>query len=240
MGQWMEKYGQTIYATRGGPFRTTPALASTYTGNTIYVHVLDWKTDTLRLPPLPRKILSSSLLTGGAAEVTQTDSELRITVAPKHRQDIDTIIQLNLDGPAAGIAVLAPRSNSLAAGKQATASNVYARSPDNAPAKAFDDDPSTRWATDAGTHQAWLEVDLGQPTSIASVFIDEAYPGRVRKFELQYKTGAEWKTLLSGTRLGAGFSKSFTPVTAQHVRLNILDASEGPTINEFQLFPPSK
>ena len=35
--------------------------------------------------------------------------------------------------------------------------------------------------------------------------------------------------------MGPGFTASFAPVTAQVVRLNILDATDGPTISEFQL-----
>jgi hypothetical protein len=57
---------------------------------------------------------------------------------------------------------------------------------------------------------------------------------------LQAKEGQEWKTILSGTTTPAEYVKSFETVTARHVRLNVLDASDGPTINEFQLFAPGK
>ena len=53
-------------------------------------------------------------------------------------------------------------------------------------ALGVDDDEATRWATDSGTHQAWLEVDLGKTTTFNRVKITEAYD-RVKKFELQYK-----------------------------------------------------
>ena len=36
--------------------------------------------------------------------------------------------------------------------------------------------------------------------------------------------------------IGAAWSKSFDPVTAQRVRLNVLESTDGPTIWEFQLF----
>ena len=60
------------------------------------------------------------------------------------------------------------------------------------------------------------------------------YDNRVQKFEFQYKDAGQWKTLFSGTTLGSQFRKSFDPVTAQEFRLNILEATEGPTINEIQ------
>ncbi len=48
--------------------------------------------------------------------------------------------------------------------------------------------------------------------------------------------GEQWKTFYRGTTLGEQFSAKFDPVTAQRVRLNVLDATDGPTITEFQLF----
>jgi hypothetical protein len=37
--------------------------------------------------------------------------------------------------------------------------------------------------------------------------------------------------------LGDNFQQSFNAVTAREFRLNILDAMEGPTINEIELMP---
>ena len=65
--------------------------------------------------------------------------------------------------------------------------------------------------------------------------IHEALAPRVQKFEFQYRDGDDWKTLFTGTELSANFKRSFEPVTARAVRLNILDATEGPTISEITL-----
>ncbi len=104
-------------------------------------------------------------------------------------------------------------------------------------AQAFDNDTQTRWATDGGTKQAWIAADLGKALTIEGVRIHEAapYAGRVTKFDFQYREGSEWKTIFSGTQLGDRFQKHFTPVKASAFRLNILDASEGPTIAEIEL-----
>ncbi len=239
MGQWLGKYGQSIYGTRGGPYKTTARLASTYSGNTVYVHVLDWSGDTITLPALPRKVTDASLLTGGSVSIRQTKDAIEITVPPQSRQEIDTIVKLTLDGPAGDIEPIAILPPSLTTAKKATASNVFQKSPEHNAAKAVDNDPDTRWATDSGVKQAWLEVDLGKPTTFNRVAFHEAYD-RVRKFELQYKHGEAWKTFLSGTRIGEEYSQTFEPVTAQIVRLNILEATDGPTIWEFQLLAPDR
>jgi alpha-L-fucosidase len=205
----------------------------------IYVHILEWPSDTITLPALPKRVTDASLMTGGTVSVQQTDAGIEIQVPAGSRQEIDTIVTLTLDGPAGDIPPIAISSASLASHKKATASNVYQGSAAHEPDKAFDDDPGTRWATDSGVKQAWLEVDLGKAVTFSRVSISEEY-GRVRRFELQYKNGETWRTLLQGTRIGDNYSQSFAPVTAQRVRLNILEATDGPTIWEFQLMAAKK
>ena len=239
MGAWLSKYGQSFYSTRGGPF--IPGLwgASTYKDKTIYIHILNWSDETLILPPIPKKIVASSVLTGGTATVKQSKEAIDISVPKDYRQEIDTIIKLELSGPASEIIPVSLPSASLAYRKKVQASNVFQKNLNYGPDKAADDDPATRWATDSGIKQAWLEVDLGKPMAFNRVKISEAYD-RVRKFELQYKNEGQWKTFAHGTIIGSEYVKDFGPVTAKEVRLNILDATEGPTIWEFQVLALKK
>jgi alpha-L-fucosidase len=239
MGAWLNKYGQSIYSTRGGPFKPGAWGASTYRGNSVYVHILNWSGDKLVLPGIPRRIVASSALTGGTVSVEQTADSIDISVPESHRQEIDTIVKLQLNGPAGEIAPVSLPSASLAYNKKVRASNVYQRNRHYGPDKVVDDDPATRWATDTGTTQAWLEVDLGKTTTFNRVKIAEAYD-RVQRFELQNKIGAQWTAFISGTKIGADYSKSFEPVTARQVRLNILESTDGPTIWEFQLIAPER
>jgi alpha-L-fucosidase len=241
MGDWLKRYGESIYGTRGGPFKPTSWLASTHKGNAIYVHILAWPGDTITLPPISRNIISSLLLTGGSSTVTvkRTEKSIDILVPKAGRHELDTIIKLQLDGPAGDITPIDIPSASLACHKKARASNVYQNDAGHAADKAVDDDPATRWATDYGTKQAWLEVDLGTPMTFSRVKISEAYD-RVRKFEVQSKDGDQWQTFARGTTIGDDYVQRFQPVTARIVRLNILEATEGPSIWEFQLFALGK
>jgi len=233
MGQWLRKHGKTIYGTRGGPFILGSRGGSTYSGDTVYLHILDWPEDALSLPPIGAKIVSFRSLTGGKAEVKQTASGIEVSLPEKDRDPIDTIIALKLDGPASKIEPVRS-SLSLTSGKKATASNVYQKSGDFGPSKAVDDDFTTRWATDSGVQAAWLEVDLGSATTFDRALISEAID-RVQEFELQCREGEEWKTFARGTTIGNKLNLKFEPVTARFVRLNILKATDGPTISELQL-----
>jgi alpha-L-fucosidase len=239
MGNWLGKYGESIYATRGGPFKPGPWGASTHKDNTIYVHVLNQPGEKLLLPPISKKIIKSTILTGGTATVKQTGESIEISVPKAYQQELDTIIKLELDGPAGEIAPVSLPSASLAFEKKTRASNVFQKNPHYGPAMAVDDDEATRWATDSGTHQAWLEVDLGKATTFNRVKISEAYD-RVQQFELQYINNGQWRTIIDGTKIGQNYVEDFEPVKAKQVRLNILDATEGPTIWEFQLLDPKR
>ena len=243
MGAWLEKYGESVYGTRGGPYKPAKHVVSTRKGATIYLHIFAWPSEVLVLPALPAKVLQSSVLTGGSATVTQSAAGVEITVPEADRRDIDTIVAITLDKPALDIAPLVVSSlgQSLAEGKKAVASHVYQKNSHYAAAMAVDGDPETRWATDASVGPCWLEVDLGKPETFDRVLIDECveWGARVRAFELQSKEGDEWKTFSSGKAVGPNREVKFNPVTARCVRLNITEGQGGPTIFEFQLFPPA-
>jgi alpha-L-fucosidase len=238
VGAWLRQNGESIYGTRGGPFKPSPALASTRRGEIVFVHVLKDPGGTLSLPALPRKILGGRLLNGGPVQVAQSDTGITLALPPGDPRAADTVIQLTLDGPAAEIPPLdVERPGLIKPDMKATASNIYQNDADLGPAKAIDGDEDTRWATDAGTKQAWLELDFGQPLTFDRVELEEAFAGRVQSFELQWRDGEAWRTFQRGTTLGETYHARFAPVTARHVRLNILDATDGPTITEFQLTP---
>jgi alpha-L-fucosidase len=131
VGSWLKKYGESIYGTRGGPFVVRPLgcdwadnigirgcegggpyvmenVVSTRKDHFIYLHVLRWSEGPLVLPPIPRKIVSNSVLTGGTAEISQTERSLEVNVAGAHRDAIDTIIKLELDESAETIPPIRP------------------------------------------------------------------------------------------------------------------------------------
>jgi alpha-L-fucosidase len=120
VGEWLKQYGETIYGTRGGPWKPGRSFACTRKGDTVFVHLLNYKGKRITLPTLRRKIVASSVLTGGTADVSQSDRWVTIQVAaplahpPAHgaellfapgqgRADapqIDSIVKLELDGSA--------------------------------------------------------------------------------------------------------------------------------------------
>ncbi len=231
VGAWLRKNGASIYGTRGGPWKPTRSITSTRNGNIVYLHILRWDDDTSELPALARKVKSASLLNDGPVQIGEYNGKLTVNI-PNHARDAcDTVVKMELDGPAMDLpAVAIPKEF------KATASNVYHNDPADYGAEfAFDGDTQTRWATDNGTKQAWVAVNYPGPRTVDHVRISEAFPNRVQQFEFQCRNGNDWKTLFTGTTLGDDFQQSFSAVTAQEFRLNILDANQGPTISEIEL-----
>ncbi|MHB8519761.1 MAG: alpha-L-fucosidase [Limisphaerales bacterium] len=106
MGQWLRRYGQSVYQTRGGPFKPGAWGASTHKGRRIYLHIFQCPPEGLTLPPIGKRITSCKVLTGGKAEVKQTGQGLTVIIPEHYRQDLDTVVELKLDGPAEDIAPL--------------------------------------------------------------------------------------------------------------------------------------
>jgi len=99
VGRWMEKFGESIYETRGGPFPNSEWGGFTHTDNCIYVHILDWSKLPDLLPAINRKIRKATCLSGGKVSFNQSQAGLKITVSGQAEGLIDTIIKLELDNP---------------------------------------------------------------------------------------------------------------------------------------------
>jgi alpha-L-fucosidase len=103
VGAWLAGHGESIYGTRGGPFKPGAYGASTRRGNLIYVHVFAWEGGSLRLPAIRAKVVGSRVLGGGKVAVTQTGAGLEISVPEGDRHPADTVVVLELDRPASAI-----------------------------------------------------------------------------------------------------------------------------------------
>jgi alpha-L-fucosidase len=121
-------------------------------------------------------------------------------------------------------------------GKLARASSLWQSQRGFDAAAAVDGDPNTRWGAAENSRSGWLEVDLGRVARVGRAVIDEGDWNRVRQFEIQAKQDGDWKTIASGTTIGPAKGISFLPVAARVFRLNILAATDVPTIHEFELF----
>jgi alpha-L-fucosidase len=107
IGAWLKIHGEAVCGTRGGPFLPGSWGVSTHRERSVYAHVLHWPAEgPLVLPPLERKVVACHVVGGGVAEAKQVPAGTEIRVAAGSRHAIDTVVRLELDGPAG---TLAPR-----------------------------------------------------------------------------------------------------------------------------------
>ncbi|MDF7798609.1 family 43 glycosylhydrolase [Pontiellaceae bacterium B1224] len=103
--------------------------------------------------------------------------------------------------------------------------------------KAFDGSLSTRWAS-TGESTPWIEVGFGSPVSVNGAKIVE-YKDRIRSYEIQVNNGG-WETVFVGGNPENSQKDEFPTVTGSRFRLQIMEATAGPTIWEFELYAPSE
>jgi len=107
IGRWLNTYGESIYATRGGPWLFGSYGVSTHNQSVIYIHLLEAPKDgTLSLPALPVRIKSATLLHGSALQFEQSNRELFIQIPPASIDAIDTVLKLEIDQPWTSNAVI--------------------------------------------------------------------------------------------------------------------------------------
>ena len=99
LGAWLSRYGESIYGTRGGPVRNGAWGGMTNKGNVVYVHILEWDGDSVKLPALKAKIVESRVLTGGEAKIEQAADGIVIRMPVGSQDKLDTIVKLELERP---------------------------------------------------------------------------------------------------------------------------------------------
>ena len=97
VGAWLAVHGASVYGTRGGPVPPRPWGVTTQRGDSVFVHVLDWKDPELSLPALPRRVRNASLLVGGArVPFRETPAGVTLTMPPRVEGEIDQVVVLQM------------------------------------------------------------------------------------------------------------------------------------------------
>lgn len=92
VGQWLKSYGESIYETSGGPIMNGDWGGTVWKDNKLYVHVIDWSMDEIKIPKLRGEILNIYSITAQNVSSREENGWIYITVPEINKQDIDTII----------------------------------------------------------------------------------------------------------------------------------------------------
>jgi len=98
VGEWLAKYGGSIYGTRGGPLAPADWGVTTQTVTRIYVHVLKWNAPLLALPPISKSIAGGQdLVTGAKVDVAQSPSGVVLNLPAATKSEVDRVIVLSVN-----------------------------------------------------------------------------------------------------------------------------------------------
>ena len=236
-GSWMQVNGESIHGTTASPFEWLPFDGRcTQKPGKLFVHVFKWPENGRLTLPMTNPVNRAYLL-------ARPDHDLAVTLTAKGCQvalpavapdAIASVVVVELSGPVA----LVPAPPNLAAGKAVTVSGEWkGREKELSKRHANDGDFETLWAgADEKARAGWVQIDLGREQAVAAALLDDHAYNRTRKYEVQALVAGQWKTLAAGTTIGSRKRETFAPVKAQVFRLNILEATDTPVVNEFQLF----
>ncbi len=100
VGEWLSRYGDAIYGTRGGPLAPADwgvtTQKATPNGDLVFVHVLHWSTPLLALPALPAKVRSAQMMGGTAVEFTESGEGVVLKIPPPKKDEVDRVVMLTL------------------------------------------------------------------------------------------------------------------------------------------------
>lgn len=129
-------------------------------------------------------------------------------------------------------------ARNLAAGAKVMASQVRGGAGLFAADNVFDSDPDTYWATDDGTAEATLELELSAPAEFSVALIQEpvARGQRVAAHRLEIRRDNAWHKIAEGTTIGHKRLHRFDTVRAQRIRLVLAKSLAAPAISAFGLY----
>lgn len=100
LGDWMHKYGESVYGTRGGPWLPSSWGGSTYKNNKVYLHVLNMNDNkTILLPMLDNQVVAVKCLTGENVTYRLKENCLEFTIEKADPEILDILIELTMEKP---------------------------------------------------------------------------------------------------------------------------------------------
>lgn len=237
IGQWLRKYGESIYGTRGGPYKPGHWGVSTHKENRIYLHVMsDASGDVLDviLPPIDAQVRSARAMGDFQVDFTQNEQAIELVLKGDLNGAVDNIVVLELDRDAAGLEPVDSMCNlrQLQVKAIRSSSELYQavsaeKLLENGGKGEFVAGIHHKpyWSPSRSDTAPWLEIEFEQDELINALSVEEHIGVcATRAFELQYECEGEWKSIHAASEIGLNYSLLINPVECRKIRLLIKDS----------------
>jgi alpha-L-fucosidase len=211
IGDWLKANGESIYGTRGGPWKPTSWGGSTRRGNIAYIHLFSRPAGVLVLSAIPgRQVVSARMLVSGApVPFKQNRAQLTLSIPGKEPIKGDLVVALTMDGPLDGLPAVSlddlgcsfgtdPTTYGAIVSREAKvkASTTSEWMPADGGASLVAERQPQPFAFHTGEEAApWVEVELGRPVKVTGLFIRnaESTPERMATLSASVSLdGKEW------------------------------------------------
>lgn len=107
MGAWLNKYGESIYGTQGGPYLPAETYSSTRKGNKVYIHFTPDNRKELSLPVLKNaRIVRACLMHSKKVRFSEDNGRWTFSLPAQLPDKISNVLLLELDIPAETIPIV--------------------------------------------------------------------------------------------------------------------------------------
>lgn len=126
----------------------------------------------------------------------------------------------------------------LAGGKSVSTSSSFAAKPTFAASNLLDGKRDTYWAAANGAKQATIDIDLGKPTTLNRLLIEEYIElgQRVKKFSVAAFQNGSYQTISTGTTIGNRRILRFPTTTTSKLRVSIEESLASPIIRNIEVY----
>jgi len=187
IGDWLKLNGESIYNTRGGPWKPTAWGGSTRNGKMAYIHLFQRPNNDLVLPSIPdRQVISAKLLASGEnVPFKQTTTQLRLCIPGKEPIKGDLVVALTMNDTLDGLSAISADDLAcgfaldpvtygtvISHGAKVKASTSSRFMPADGGASLVAENQPEPFAVCTGTEAApFVEIDLGKVVNVTGLFI---------------------------------------------------------------------
>ncbi len=235
IGEWLAKYGEAVYETRGGPFPNGAWGGSCHKDNKIFLHIFQWNEgEGLVFAPPSVDVLSAKTLDGKPVDFKHDGKALTVNVKSSDRVHPVTVIELTISKPLEeGVLFrdIIEKPDDLSEYGNVISENASFELSSKEPRWNKEEDhkyllssdeghPGFAFCTEYKTNQ-WVTIDLGEERNIKAMMIRNSDGDRRSDGIQTYisNDGDSWEKIWEPDMWDQEW---FFPVTHFHAGINVL------------------